>query len=404
MLKIFDLKKRNNRFNLVLTGVILFIVIWRFYGISIFHQGLSANELNLLGQAEDLAKNWGIQGKEITYSLYLYGLAFFGKLVSFNIIFLRSVQASLSIVTIIFFYFFTRNWFNRRVALFATLFLSANAFYLALSRNIEPIILVPLFVILIVYLYTLAFKKEGFLMFVASGIVSGLALYADIIFFVLPLVFVMTFYYFYRKDEKFMEKFRNKILLSLLCFIIVAIPYLYFLPQTAGEIIKTYNPGSVGGLFLSMGTLISSLLYHSPINRLYYIGTQPLLSPFIAVTFLCGLVYAFFHIERRKYYFLVLTFVALLFLVSLGWNEAPRNYLTLFPVIFIFSATIFEYILSTWFKTFPFNRMARFLFTFILSFFIFLTIYYNYQKYFEAWSNNKEVQQIYSHQFTDLHK
>jgi 4-amino-4-deoxy-L-arabinose transferase-like glycosyltransferase len=403
MFKKFLINTKDGQYNLILLGVVLFVLFLRFYHLDKMTT-FSVPEINFLGQAEELTKNWLITGNHITSSLYLYLLAAIGTLTDFNVMALRVMQATISLITLILFYFFTKEWFNRRVALIATLFLSINAFYLALSRNIDPVILVPLFLILIVYLFTLAFKKEKIWLFVLSGIVSGLALYADKLFFVLPFVFALSLYFFYRKGDKFITKFRFKIIVSLTAMLLAIVPYLYWLPQNLPTLLKTYNPGSFGAFFINLGNLLSSLLFQAPINRLFYIGTQPLLDPFIAITFLCGLVYAFFHTDRRKYYFLIVAFFSLVAIIAFNRTEAPRIYLVLFPLIFIFASTIFNYILKVWFETFPYNKTARLLFTLILSFFVFLAVFYNYQKYFVAWSDNKEVKAEYEHRFDELNK
>lgn len=390
---------KNNQFFVILLGIFIFALYLRFYKITSVPPGFSLHELSILDKAKDLTKDWRVEGSDISSALYLYLVALIGQLTSFNETALRIMQATLSFVSVFVFYLFTREWYEKRVALFATLFLSINAFYLTISRIIEPSILTPLFLILITYLFTLAFEKDRYFLFILAAIASGLALYVDKIYFILPFIFILIYIYFYKKNREFLLKYLKKIVVTLVVFVVISIPYVLAIPETLRLIFNAYNPSSVGRSFIQLGTLISTLLYQSPIERLYYVGTLPLLSPFIGITFICGMIYAFFHIERRRYYYLLIMFFVLATIVALGSKEAPTNYLILFPLIFIFSATIFEYLLNVWFKTFPYNRTAKLSFALVLSFFIFISLFYNYQKFFTAWANNKEIRLEYSHHF-----
>ena len=55
---------------------------------------------------------------------------------------------------------------------------------------------------------------------------------------------------------------------------------------------------------------------------------------------------------------------------------------------FIIAAALIDYVLTSWTRTFPYNKGAKITMAFIFSIFIFLSVFYNYQKFFFAWQKN----------------
>jgi hypothetical protein len=80
------------------------------------------------------------------------------------------------------------------------------------------------------------------------------------------------------------------------------------------------------------------------------------------------------------------------------------DFTLILPVIFTFSGIILDYVLTHWVRTFPFNKLARLLMTFIFSVFLFLSIFYNYEKYFWAWGRNQGIQENYHYTIEYMNK
>jgi 4-amino-4-deoxy-L-arabinose transferase-like glycosyltransferase len=397
--KIFDYTK-NHQMLVVVCLIILFAFILRAWNILNLPKAFSAHEINILSQIKYLDNHgWIIQSQDIFQALYLYFMGLWIHLFGLNFLLLKIIQVLLGTFTVYLFYLFTKEWFNKQIALLASLFLAVDAFHIAVSREIEPAILVPLILVLMLYVITLALRNNRYIWFALSGILVGLALYVSQIFFFLPIVFLLSFVVFFRKNKKIFTAYWKKYLLAAVFFFLAATPFIIYLPQNIAKIFDSFNPGSFGQYFMNIGTIVQSLLYQSIPAQLYYVGLEPILNPFVAIAFLCGLVYAIFHIERRKYFFVVILLTVLTVIIGFMPTQMSINYIILLPVCFILASIILDYFLTTWLKTFPFNRSARMVLAFLLSFLLFLTVYYNYQKYFYAWGKNEKVQSQFTNTF-----
>jgi hypothetical protein len=258
---------------------------------------------------------------------------------------------------------------------------------------------VILFFVLILYLLTIALRNNKVIYFILAGLVCGLSLYVDKIFIFLPITFILSFFYFYKLNNRIWKAYWKNYLLFGLVFLVTIGPFIYFLPQNINFILNAFNPGTFGQYFMNLGVAVKSLIYESIPAQLYYVGLEPILSPFVAICFLCGLVYACFHLERRKYFFLVILILVILGVISFSAQQSALNYLLLLPIAFILASVILDYFLSSWLKTFPFNKTARIALALALSFFVFLTVYYNFEKYFDAWGKNQIIQKQFIHSF-----
>lgn len=391
---------KNHQILVIAWLIVLLSLFLRLWQLGHLPHNLSLLEIDNLNKIGDLTYHgWAIPGHDIFTAIYFYSFGFWVRVFGFNIFFLKVLQAILGTLTVYVFYLFTKEWFNRQVALFSSLFLAVDAFHIAISREIEPIILVPLVLVLMLYVITLAIKTGKFSWFAIGGVVCGTSLYTNKFFFFLPLVFIVSFVFFFRQNKRIFTAFWNKYIVFMITFLITAVPYILLLPQNINNLLDSFNPHSFGNYFMHLGDIVQSLLYQSLKAPLYYVGLEPILSPFLAIAFVCGLLYAVFHLERRKYFFLVMLLVVTVGILALASNQDPLNYVVLLPICFILGSIVLDYFLTIWLKTFPFNRSARIALAFLLSFFIFLTVYYNFDKYFSAWGKNDMIQGQFNEQF-----
>lgn len=395
----------ENRSYLYVFMIVVVAFVWRIWNLIDLPKNLSLNEIHHLKTISNLINsNWKLPANDIFNAFYIYFFAILAKIIGFKILFFRIVQVIIGTLTVYLFYLFSKEWFNRQVALLSSLFLAVDAFHVAISREIDPSIFVILFFVLILYIITFSLRSNKTIFFILGGIFSGLSLYVDKIFIFMPIAFIVSFIYFYRLNNKILTVYWKKYLVFCLLFILVSLPFIYYLPNNIGPLLSSYSPGSFGQYFLNLGTAVKSLFYESVPGQLYYIGLEPILSPFIAISFVCGLIYAIFHLERRKYFFLVILLTVILGIISFSSEKNALNYLLLLPIAFILASIILDYFLTTWLKTFPYNKIARVALTFILSFFIFLTAYYNFEKYYYAWGENNVIQKQFIYTFNDKSK
>lgn len=388
-------KKQNLLF---LLGIFLVAAFWRFYRINIFPAGLSATEYNLAKGLIDLTKNsWVIPSAHIEQALYYYLMTGVGFVSNFNILVLRLFQASLGLVLTIVFYLFTKDWFNKQTALLGTLLFSTSSFVVLMSRNLQPEILSPLVILLGLYVITVAMRRNNYLLFAFTGVLAALLLYTNAIFLFLPLAIGLIVIYSNYRFPQALQGYWRGLLVSGGTFILSLIPYILYLPQSIGRLLHSLNPGSIGGYYLSLGGNVQTLIYQSSVNNLYNVGVEPLLDPFVSIGFLCGFCFAIIYLRRKKFLFLTSWILLAMFAISLrGYLQLPE-FVILMPVIYIFSAIMLDYVLTHWVRTFPYNKPAKIMMTFVFSLFLFLSVLYNYQKYFWAWGRNQNIQSQYKY-------
>jgi hypothetical protein len=201
------------------------------------------------------------------------------------------------------------------------------------------------------------------------------------------------------KNKKILAIYRYELIALITSIFVAAGYYIYHLPSLFLSLTSFFNPGSIANFYLNMGANVLAIFSNTQTHTLLNVGTEPLVDPFIAITFLCGIVYALFHSNKRKYLFLMLWLLTSLVVISLAGAQEISNLVLLMPPLFIFSASILDYVLTNWTKTFPFNRTAKLAMALIFSLFLFLSLYYNYQKFFYGWQENQVVISNFTEEF-----
>lgn len=385
--KILTILEKNQ--NLLLTLSIIFIAaFWRLYKIDTIPSFTLPSETTLLDSVKGLAiNNWHIAPAQITNALYLEFFAIFAKFISAKMLYLRIIQGIIGTLTVWLFYGFVKNWFNRQTAMLAGLFLATNAFHLITSRTLNPEILIIPTIIAILYLVTSSLRTNKTIYFILSGLVVGAAFYVDEMFILLPLASIVALVYLYYKNKKGFFFYLKKIILAISVTSVVLIPYIYYLPKFFPAILSSFKT-SFGNFYLNLGSVIQTLLYNGQLNGIYKIGSEPVVDPLITVSFVTGIIYAIFYMRRKKLLIITSWFFLLLFAISLKTTADYTNLTFLLVPVLILASLMLDYVLTNWVRTFPFNKVARLIMTFVFSLFIFLSVFYNYQKYFKAWNYN----------------
>ncbi len=381
-------------FIILLTGILL-----RFNNINLFNN-LSESEFSLVQNAGDIIRNgWEIKQTLIPNSLYLYFLAAIGYVTNFNILALRIFQVILSSLVLILFYYFVKNWYNRQTAIFAGLFFSINSFLVVNSQLINSKVLILLFAFLSFFTISIAFRRKNKLLFAISGIIIGLGLYTDEVFLFIYALSLVLFLLMIKKNLKVLTVYLYEIIIFVISFFVTATPYLLNLPEFIQGTISKFNPGSIGDFYLNIGETVPALLYRSPTTTIFNLGNEPLVDPFLAISFLCGIIFAAFHLNKRKHVFLI----AWLFLgfITLGLLDSTEllNFFIIFPAVIVLASIIFDYILTNWSRTFPFNRQARISMALIFSVFLFMSFLYNYKYQFLAWKKDETIKNQFNQEY-----
>ncbi len=390
---------QKNQFVFLVLIVIFIGALWRIFEINAF-KAFSDGEINLLNTALSVIRNhYQIAVADLPQALFIYLTAVTGYLGHFAPIAFRLTQAILGILSTVVFFLFVKSWFNKQVALIATLFFATNAFLLILSHVIDPAMLILLLQLTILYVLTIAFREKNIYLFITCGLLAGLGFYLSP-FFVLSGLFIMiSGIAVIMKNRKILSVYKYEFIALGLSILASAGYYIYKLPMFFSDLVKYFNPGTISAFYLNLGANVLAIFSNTQVRTLLNVGTEPLVDPFIAVTFFCGVIYALFHSNKRKYLFLMLWLLGTLVVISLAGIQSVSNLVLLMPVIFIFSAAVLDYVLTNWTRTFPFNRSAKLFMTLVFSLFLFLSVYYNFQKFFYGWQENQTVKANYMKEF-----
>jgi hypothetical protein len=252
---------------------------------------------------------------------------------------------------------------------------------------------------MILYILTIAFREKNTYLFLASGLLAGLGFYLSPFFVLTGFFILLAGIGIMLKNKKFFVVYKYQFLALAGGILITAGFYLYKLPIFGLELAKFFNPGSIGIFYLNLGSNFLAIFSQTQFRTLLNVGIEPLVDPFIAVSFFCGIIYALFNTNKRKYLFLLLWLLGSLVAISLAHTQNMSNLVLLLPAVFIFAASVLDYVLTNWTRTFPYNKSAKFVMTFVFSLFLFLSVYYNFQKFFYGWQENESIKSQFTQDF-----
>jgi len=380
-----------------LWAILLLAFLARMYRIG----GIGANgqELQNIDRIFTMGDYRKWLGPDACTNLYYLLQNLWGKIFGFHSFNMRLFSVVLSLIGLYIFFKFTEEWFNRRLAYIATFLLSISSFHILVSRNISHEILYPVIILGSLHLLTLAYRYKIWQYFLLSGVLLGLGFYSSEITFVLIPVFIAAGVYFYSKNRKFFTTFFKEKIIFLAAAGICAAPFFYSVLTSPSGLFSnfTYKPSIWLG---NAKDLISSIIYASPQDYMYNLGTDRIFDPLIEITFLLGLTYIVMRIKRRKFYFLVVWLCILVAAIIMKSSFSLGSFIYLTPIMFIMSGRILIYVIDKWFKTFPFNKFARIIMVLGIGFLFALSLSYNFQKVFLGWEKFPERRFIYNTQPT----
>lgn len=383
---------RNNQHLVMVFLIFAVALILRLWNISSIPGGFSENERGVVEQIAAMGRNKLWLGGEFYRGAYLYPAFLLTKIFGLNILVLRIFSAVIGSLTVMMSYFFVSKWFSKKIAIFAAFLFSISSFHITLSRLIIPDILLPLILLSLFVTLTMAYRKRSLILFGISGVLTALGLYTSPAFLIIPILFIITGVYFYFKNKKFVTAYKKELLISLMGFIAFSIPFIVsFFSYPASYLTHFGFNRSLWQIVMNIGEVPAMLFMRSGANYYLNVGSEPLLDPFIFITFIGGLGFALLGLKRRKYFFLVTWLLFFGIYAALKRGVQPIDLLGILPVIYAFSALILDYILVRWFQTFPYNKNARLLIIGLISIFFALSALYNYQRYFIAYRESKEV-------------
>lgn len=387
----------DNQHLLMVLLIFLAALFLRTWGISHVPGGFSENERGVVEQLLSMQSNKFWLGGEFYRGAYLYSAFVITKIFGLKIIVLRIFSAVIGSLTVAMSYFFISKWFSRKIGIFTAFLFAISSFHITLSRLIIPDILLPLVLLTLFTVLTSAYRNKNIWLFAYAGIISAIGLYTSPAFLIIPALFILAAGYFYFVNKKFILAYKNELLVGVMGFIALSIPFAVSFVQDPTSYLTHFGfYRSVWQIVMNIGQIPMILFVQSDTNYFLNIGSEPLLDPFIFITSVSGFLFALFNIQRRKYFFMVLWLSLFFVYAALKRGVEPIDLLGTLPALYTFSALILDYVLTRWFETFPYNKNARILIVGIISVFFALSILYNYQRYFVAYRNSQQVKSEFS--------
>lgn len=388
---------RSNPLIFIVLCIFVLAVFLRTWQISAIPGGFSEHERSAVDQLLRFNKNNLWLGGEFDKAAYLYSALLFTKIFGLSIIVLRIFSAIVGSLTVVMLYVFISQWFSKKVAVFASLLLAISAFHITLSRLILPDIMFPLILLIIFSAITLAYRTKNPWYFGISGMLVGLGFYTSPAFLFIPVLFAISAAYFYLKNKKFLTVYKKELLVASIGFLAVIAPFLVsFIREPMSYLTHFGFNRSFGQLVMNVGQLPNLLFFGTPKEYFTHFGTEPLVDPFIFVSATAGFLLALFSITRRKYFFLVFWVVFLALYASLKRGVQVTDLIGILPALYVMSALMIDYVLEKWLETFPLNKNARFFIVAVFSLLFALSGLYNFDQYFVAYKNSKDIKTEFS--------
>jgi 4-amino-4-deoxy-L-arabinose transferase-like glycosyltransferase len=413
------MKKNNKNFikkyfpGLLLVGIILIAIFFRFYQLNSLPPGLhpdeAANGLDIFRilQNNDFRVIYNTNGPR--EALFFYLQAIFVYFMGNTILALRIAPALFGVLSVIAVYFATKEWFNRRTALIASFFFAISPWVVTIQRDGFRASMVPFFLALLLYFAAKAYKTNKSIFYVLSAVALGLGFYTYTAFSMIIVALGLGFIYMIIRRRSWLIMNWKKLLLSFAVFGIVMTPLLYTTIKDPGGstaraggtsfLNKDLNNGNpVQTLAISTAkTLLQYNFYGDNNNRHNYNG-EPLLNVFVGLMFVLGLVMCFFNFGKPRYAMILILFGAMLLpslLTAEGLPHALRSIGTAVPV-FILAGMGVNYLLYIWYKTFPINNLARATGLTLICLLMGLSLVQAYRQYFVAWAQDSRTFEAYN--------
>lgn len=413
------MKKNSNNFIkkylpwIILAGIIIIAIFFRFYKLNSLPPGLhpdeAANGLDIILRIQkgDLRIIYNTNGPR--EALFFYLQAIFVYLMGNTILALRMAPALMGVFSVVVVYFATKEWFSRRTALIAAFIFAINPWVVIIQRDGFRASLVPLFIGLVMWFGAKAYKTNKLLFYCLAAISLALGFYTYTAFSLITVGLLGSFIYLavFRRD--WVKANYKKLIISFMLFIALLVPLgLATINDPQGSasraggtsfLNKDLNNGKPVETLIS-GTFKTLLQYNyqGDSNSRHNLPTQPLLNFFIGLMFILGLIISFSNFKKPRYAILLILFFTMMLPVILtaeGLPHALRSIGTAVPAI-ILSALGINYLLYIWYRTFPVNRLARTLGLAMVLTLLGLSLIQSYRQYFVTWAQDQKTYDAYS--------
>jgi len=403
---------------ILLAGIILLAAFFRFYQIASLPPALHPNEALFGNQAlmlltQNKLSLGGDLGTTGVLFIGLQALALWVLKVSEWS--LRIVPAFFGTLAVLTTFLLAKEWFGRRVALIASGIMAISPWAVMMSRNGLSASLMPFFVTLGLWLATKAYRSGKMRYYVLTSIAFALGCYGYIAFILilLPLIAVTLLLSAFRRTRlPHIKQFAVATILFLLLIapaIVVGVANRATLAKNISSVSVLSSSNSSDRMKLVANNTLDTILMFNlkgDENYRHNLGGLPLLSTFIGIMFILGILVVASRPKRLSHIVLLSSFVTLLLPAILAAGNVPnalRSAGTI-PLVMILSGIGVNYLLSRWYATFPVNGVARSIGLALVMMLLCLSAYQGYKQYFVAWAQDPKTYVSYDEPLTQMAK
>lgn len=363
--------------------------------------------------------------------LFMWLLAFSFWLFGVSILSFKIVPATLGLFTILGQYLFCREIFlnlkfekekAEKIALLSAFFLSISFWHLNFSRIGFRAILAPLILVFSFYFLFRALRTKKTFDFILAGSLFALGFYSYISFrlAVIPLFFILTFWFFVALKEKAQRQYLFSVSLLIFFLFLFSLPIgIYFLKNPQDFVSRAIGV-SIFEQTNPLMSFLKSLTFHllmfnfrGDYNWRHNISGYPQLNILEGIFFLFGLFLLFYQIinlwrnpslEYRREKIIIFSFLFIYFFSLLlpavltieGIPHALRS-IGVIPVVYLFSA-FGAFSFYEWLK-----KKLKFSFLNYISLLIlFLMFLSSFWLYFFYWAKSPKLEEAFSVRLLDL--
>lgn len=385
--------------------------------------GIDALTANKTGQYQ-----WFYPGNQGREGLFMNLIALCFNLFGISALTLKLPAIISGTLVILGTFLLARELFSTRVGLFSAFLVSVGYWAINFSRISFRANLLPLVLVFAFYFLWKGLHTKKWTDFAAGGFIFGLGLHTYIAFRIAPAILVVALVSFLISRPNFIREYWKKILVFILFTALAAAPMLYTFLVAHPEYLESrsasisvlspaVNKGHLASAFLkSFGLSLAKYNFWGDQNWRHNYPPYPLLDFLTGIAFLFGFIYAFIRFFRLIYLrifqkirdprldiyvFLLAWFFIMLapeFLTAEGNPHALRSIGTL-PVVFIFAALAFDYVLKFAASHSAFYR--KIVIGFVAIAFVFIGVF-NTVKYFYFWANKEETAKAFDYHLREI--
>ena len=358
-------KLKNNYW---LFAILVLGSILRFYHLDF--QSIWLDEIHTMNESNPNTKiselYSAIMSGEQMPPLYFYLLYFVFKIFGYTTLVARLFSAILGVISIFALYKFSKELFNKKVALIASFLLSINSFHLYYSQEARPYILLFLFSILSFYGLVRYIKINNFKNAFIYGFCSGLMLLSHFfgLFVFLSQLFVLLFFFSISEKNNMLDYFK-KSLFSCIIVLILFIPALkifikvakikeFWIPAPTVDVYTLIFKEFFGNSEMVLSLIIIFVLFYfiklskiKEINKHYtkiiedkMLFSFIILAPWISLVLLIPLVRSYLSVPMIISRYFIVVLPALLLLVSIGLIQFKNKIIQFGFISLLFVFTI----------------------------------------------------------------